>query len=374
MSVNRRVKVLQVQSNYNISESDLGEQIIKGLPRQEFEVTAAFLKGKPNENDLRSCAEHSVCFDFDSSQLKGIRRFFSLYRIYRFCREQQFDVVICHRFKPTHIFLLLNLFLTIRRCISVTHGIGDFDKRYRQREVTRWIRPNWSFVGVSESVCDDLVKRCKGLNLHNTCVINNAIDIERAQNIQLERDIAREKLGIPDDAFVIGTIGRLVPVKGHQYLVEASGFLADKYPTLRVVIIGGGREEEVLKAQIRKAGLDNVVILAGWKDDALQYVRALDVFALPSLSEGLPISLLEAMSGSVPTIGSNIPSIRPVIEKIGQLCEPESSTSLASAMEYYLNLSSEELDSTGKKHLEHLQKFYGIDDYRRHYRSLISNA
>ncbi|WP_281645899.1 glycosyltransferase [Parendozoicomonas sp. Alg238-R29] len=369
--MNRRTKVLQVQNNYNISESDLGEQIVKGLPQSEFEVTTAYLKKKPGESDPKSCAEHSVYFDFKSSEMKGIWRIISLYQIYKVCRAQQFDVVICHRFKPTHIFLLLNLFLDFRRCIGITHGIGDYDRGYRQRAVNRWIKSNWKFVGVSESVRAYLIESCKKLNIQNTVVINNAIDIERAQSVQLDRATAREKLGLEELDFVFGTIGRLVPVKGHKYLVQAAGLLADKYPNLRVVIIGGGREEDALSAQIKEAGLEKAIVLAGWKDDALQYVKAFDVFVLPSLSEGLPISLLEAMSGGRPVIGSSIPSIKPVVEGIGKVCEPKNSESLAECMSYYLSITARELEEAGCLHQTHLRDKYGIDDYRDKYRNLV---
>ncbi|WP_165767099.1 glycosyltransferase [Parendozoicomonas haliclonae] len=369
--MSKRLKVLQVQNNYNISESDLGEQIVKGLPRGRFEVTTAYLKKKPGSGDPQSCAEHSVYFNFKSSELKGIRRIVSLYRLYRFCREKQFDVVICHRFKPTHIFLLLNVLLNFRRCISVTHGIGDYNRRYRQRAVNRWIRANWTFVGVSESVRDYLVASCKGLNVENTVVINNAIDIERAQSILLERAEARKLLGLAESDFVFGTIGRLVPVKGHKYLIEAVTLLSDKYPHMRVAIVGGGREHDALSAQIQEAGLGDNVSLAGWKDDALQYIKAFDVFVLPSLSEGLPLSLLEAMSGGIPTIGSNIPSIAPVIEGLGLLVEPGDSLSLSLAMEAYLNMDVAALSQKGTEHFQRLKSRHNIVDYRNHYRALI---
>ncbi|GAA4652473.1 glycosyltransferase [Kistimonas scapharcae] len=369
-----KLRILQIQNNFNVNESDLAEQIIKGLDRDHVDITTAFLKKKPRPDDQVSAADKSVYFDFSSKQLKGLQRYLALYRLYRFCKSYQFDVVICHRFKPTHLFLLLNRFLSFRLCISVTHGIGDFDRRYRQKVVNRLLRNNWRFIGVSEAVKNDLVKHCHSLNDQNTLVINNAIDIQRAHDVQHSREKAREMLSIDPQRFVFGTIGRLVPVKGHKYLIDAARMLKDKYPAMQVVIIGGGRLDQTLQKQIDEHQLNDVVKLVGWKDNALQYVRAFDVFVLPSLSEGMPISLLEAMSGALPTIGSDIPSIRPVIEKVGKLAKPENVESLAQVMESYLQMSPEQITQSGEAHLKYLQANHAIEDYRRHYRQLIEQV
>ncbi|WP_461537925.1 glycosyltransferase family 4 protein [Spongorhabdus nitratireducens] len=371
MTSNKKLRVLQLQNNFSANPSDLAEQIVLGLPVSQFEVTSAFLKRKPGPDELPSAASNSVYFEFKSSQLKGFQRYLVLFKLYKFCKQQQFDVVICHRFKPTHLMLLLSRFLKVQRFISVTHGIGDYDRSYRQRAVTKYMDDKWRFVGVSQSVRNDLITHCKGLNEHNALAINNAIDIQRAQRVQLFRAEARELLGIDRNRFVFGTIGRLVEVKGQKYLIDAVSFLKDKYPSVQVVIIGGGRLEKSLQHQIDEAGLAAHVKLTGWRDDALQYVKAFDVFALPSLSEGMPISLLEAMSGGLPTLGSDIPSIRPVIESVGQLAEVKSAQALANAMEYYLQLTAEQLKTSGDRHFKYLCDHHSIEEYRSNYRRLI---
>ncbi|MGY0217724.1 glycosyltransferase [Endozoicomonadaceae bacterium StTr2] len=374
MALNKKIRVLQLQNNYSANPSDLAEQIVVGLSPDKFEVTSAFLKKKPEPHEPESSANESVYFEFSSGQLKGIQRYFALYQLYRFCKNKKFDVVVCHRFKPTHLLLLLNRFLNIPLCISVTHGMGDYDRSYRQRAVTRYADEKWRFIGVSQPVRQDLIGHCKGLNEYNTLAINNAIDIQRAQDVQHSRSKARELLGIEDSRFVFGTIGRLVEVKGQKYLIDAVGMLKDRYPAVQVVIIGGGRLEHTLQQQIDDAGLSDYVKLAGWRDDALQYVKAFDVFALPSLSEGMPISLLEAMSGGLPTLGSDIPSIRPVIEKVGQLAEVENPEALAAAMEYYLQLSTDQLKAVGEEHLKYLCHHHSIEEYRNNYRRLIESG
>ena len=95
---------------------------------------------------------------------------------------------------------------------------------------------------------------------------------------------------------------------------------------------------------------------------------------LPSLSEGLPLSLLEAMSGAVPTIGSNIPSIRAVIEGLGLLATPQEPKALAQVMEEYLAMDKASLQQRGEAHLQVLLTKHNITDYRTQYRMLIEPA
>ncbi|MGI9273832.1 MAG: glycosyltransferase [Endozoicomonas sp.] len=369
----KKIKILQLQTRYNVMSSDLAEQIIKALPSDQFEVTTAFLKEKPGANDKLSAAPKSVYFDFKSSELKGFRRWFAMRKIYRFCKEQQFDAVICHRFKPTHIMLSLNKKLNIPACISIAHGFGDYDRPYRQKLANQLMDEKWRFVGVSEPVRQYLVNTTKKMTDKSTVTINNAIDIEQATAIQLSREEAREKLELPKDRFIFGTIGRLVKIKGHSVMIDALALVRKEHPSAMVVIIGGGEEESNLKHQIKSLGLEDDVVLLGKKDEAIQYVKAFDVFVLPSFTEGLPLALLEGMSGSIPVIGSDIDTIRPYVEGLGQVCKVRDACSLAKAMEYYLSLSEEEVRQKGQEHFSTLCRRHSVDDFRNAYKNLLTS-
>ena len=92
-----RIKVLQLQPDYNVKAhdfADLAEQIVKSLPADRFEVVSAFLIGKPESGEPVSVSERSVYFDFTGKDLKGLR-LNALWKLYRFCRDESFDVVIC---------------------------------------------------------------------------------------------------------------------------------------------------------------------------------------------------------------------------------------------------------------------------------------
>src|SRR5690606_3697973 len=144
-------------------------------------------------------------------------------------------------------------------------------RAYRRWEMRRLVSASWRLVGVSRAVCEDLLRCGAGFTLDNVRQINNAIDIARAEHLQHSREQARTLLNLPQDSFVFGTIGRLVPVKGHIHLLQAFAQIKDEYPQALLAIIGEGRCREEAERFVAEHGLGDRVRLLGAKDDALQY-------------------------------------------------------------------------------------------------------
>ena len=113
--MSQRSKVLQLQPDYNVKAhdfADLAEQIVKALPSDRYEVTAAFLRGKPGPGEAVSRADRSVYFEFSDKSLKGMR-LRAMWQLYKFCRREKFDVVICNRFKPVNMMPVSYTHLTL---------------------------------------------------------------------------------------------------------------------------------------------------------------------------------------------------------------------------------------------------------------------
>lgn len=375
--MSQRFKVLQLQPDYNVKShdfADLAEQIVKALPTDRYEMTAAFLRGRPGPADPVSRADHSVYFEFSDKALKGMR-LRAMWRLYQFCRKEKFDVVICNRFKPVNMMLTLNRWLKVPLCIGISHGFGEYDRLYRRRQTQRLIDRHWRFVGVSPAVKQYLLDCQCGFTDQNTWAITNAIDIEQAEALQHSRERSRELLGLDPSVRLIGALGRLVPVKGHTYLLQAFAQLKDKYPQTQLAIIGAGREEANLRAEIERLGLQGRAHLLGFKENALQYVRAFDIWTMPSLAEGLGLALLEGMSGQLPVIASNVPAMLPLIEGAGGLAvEPANVPALTAALDNYLGLSDEALADKGQQAYRYLQKEHDIEVFREEYRQLIDSG
>lgn len=370
MSISK--KILQVQLRYNVNESDLAEQLVVGLMAQGIEVTTLFLRGKPASGMPASKAQHSHYFECGPGDLKGFRRWLIVFRLYRFLRANGFDAVIAHRFKPISMMMWLSQLFRPMVFVGVQHGIGDYDRFFRRVEAAVLISRRWKIVGVSRAVTSYLQRTVHAFNEQNTVTINNAIDINRAKSIMLSAQDARAALALPEGRLIIGCIGRLVPVKGHATLISAFSRIAEDYPDTLVAIIGEGRTRFELEALVREHGLQQRVILLGARDDALKYVKAFDIFAMPSFSEGLPLALLEALAGGRPVIGSDIESLTAILEDCGGLqFKAGDSVDLAGKLLELIRKAPEQREAMGKAGHDYLCRMHGIEDFRFNYRTLI---
>lgn len=375
--MNSRTKILQLQPDYHENShnySDLAEQIVASFPRDRYEVTSAFIRGKPLAGHPVSCAEETIYFDLPDDALHGLRLRL-LWKIFRLCRSRKFDVVMCNRFKQVSLMMLLNRFLGIPLCIGISHGLGEYEAFWRRQRARLLINGSWRFVGVSPAVRKYLLERNCGFTEENTTTINNAIDIKRAETEQYSREEARTLLNLPHEARIIGAAGRLVRIKGHKYLIQAFAKICYKHPDAHLCVIGNGREEASLRAEIARLGIEERVHLPGFVAGAKRFVRAFDIWTMPSLTEGLPLALLEGMIGHLPIIASDIPSMRFLIDGGGGIAVPPADTeALAVALDQYLSLSSADLCEKGDAAYRYVCANHEIADYRTRYRVLVENA
>jgi glycosyltransferase involved in cell wall biosynthesis len=163
-------------------------------------------------------------------------------------------------------------------------------------------------------------------------VIYNAVDFTQAQPT-MSRAEMRNALGIPDDARVAGIIARLTEQKGHRYLFEAlasQSSLAD----VHLLVVGGGELRDALERAAVSMGLVSRVHFLGPRRDLGDLLAAMDVFVLPSLWEGLPLSMVLAMSAGVPVVATSVAGIPEVVEdgRTGMLVPPRDSNALGAAL------------------------------------------
>jgi glycosyltransferase involved in cell wall biosynthesis len=149
------------------------------------------------------------------------------------------------------------------------------------------------------------------------------------------RDALRTELGLSESDRLVVAIGNLYPVKGHRILVEALKTLGGRHPQLHVAIAGRGAEEEPLRRQADALGIGDRLHLLGLRPDVPDLLSAADVFVMPSLSEGLPMALLEAIFSRTPVVASAVGAIPDVLEhgEGGKLVPPGESEALAAAID-----------------------------------------
>jgi len=149
-----------------------------------------------------------------------------------------------------------------------------------------------------------------------------------------DREALKVKLGFNPQTRLIGAIGRLSVEKGQRYLVEAAADLKQNFTDLKIVLLGEGRERENLENQVKQLGLADVVCLPGFQKSIAEWIRALDVLANCSLTEGLPNVVLEALAADVPVVATAVGGVPELIRdrETGLLVPPGDPSALAYAL------------------------------------------
>jgi len=142
-------------------------------------------------------------------------------------------------------------------------------------------------------------------------IVPLGLDLGRFANP--DRDAARARLGIPADAVLVLAMGRLVPIKRLDRLVDAAALAAPKVPGLRVAIVGGGDEQAALEARISERGLGDIVHLPGWSTDTPTWYAAADMVTLTSDREGTPLALIEAAAAGRPVVAGDVGGVADIV-------------------------------------------------------------
>lgn len=139
-------------------------------------------------------------------------------------------------------------------------------------------------------------------------VLPNAIDTNKYSFSNDKRHMMREKFGISEEAFIIGHVGRFSKVKNHRFVIELCERLLRHNQNTFVFFIGQGETMEEMKEIVNQKRLQNSILFLGLRNDVPDLMQAMDVFILPSLYEGLPVSVIEAQAAGLPcVISENVP-------------------------------------------------------------------
>ena len=197
----------------------------------------------------------------------------------------------------------------------------------------------------------DRARVIKLVDEENSTAIHNGVDCEYIENLHIEREAILQSIGYLswENNSLIGTISRLSPEKGIINLLLAFHKIIQKKKNLRLIIIGGYPEEHknyylMIKRLIEEKGLSEHVCILGYRRDALKIIKCLDIYISASLSEGLPISILEACASKIPTIATDICGNKDILcnSVFGSLVKPNSTVSLAEGVIKMVQLSQTE--------------------------------
>lgn len=135
-------------------------------------------------------------------------------------------------------------------------------------------------------------------------MVNNSIDCEMYRFNKTVRSEVRKEFNIGEDDFVIGHVGRFIPLKNQGFLIDILEELHKTMSTVKILLIGEGETMKDVKAKVESKGLKNLVIFTGVRSDVVRLMQAMDIFVMPSWFEGLPVTLVEAQAAGLPIVAS----------------------------------------------------------------------
>lgn len=307
--------ILQFCHGYDGPFLDCTRQYAVLFKGTAYKVCTVYLTGAPSEAVVRGSASDEVLFlNYSSRDVRGLK-LRAIRDIRRIAAMRSFALCIAHRFKPVYV-TLLGTHLPV---IGVHHAFGDYRRRPRQL-FANFYRKRLALLGVSNAVRDDIRACLPSWPAERIETLYNRIDIEAVQTEQVSREAARDHLGLPQDAWIVGNVGRLHPDKDQATLIRGFALALPDLPAGSLLaIMGEGRLEASLKSLAVELGVAERVRFLGQVSNGRNYFRAFDVFALTSDHEPFGMVLLEAMAAGVPVICSDCGGGREVVEGVGQL-------------------------------------------------------
>jgi glycosyltransferase involved in cell wall biosynthesis len=360
-------RVLEVLYSFRVGGSELvGLDLARQLVESGVEVYCAAVDAGPGP--LREqCARYGIrVVDLRISTRNPLTRNGLSIALARRLRELRLDAVHLQHFLALNKLGLPARLAGVRRVVVTEHSVLDASQsragRFR-------IRLNWRLADTITVVHEGIKEYlCGHLGIAEGRVEVIPIGIETKKYHRDDRLARRAALGFGDEVVFI-FVGRLAPVKDVPGLVAAFLALQSKsgVPS-RLLIVGGGEEEGVVRTSIEGHPFGHRVTLAGEQADVRSYLAAADVFVLNSRSEGTPRALVEAMAVGLPAICPAVGNIPAMIAGRGWLTDPADRTSLENAMHSVL-LNPQAVDEAGRHCATYVQENFdtrrSVDRYRQ---------
>jgi glycosyltransferase involved in cell wall biosynthesis len=279
---------------------------------------------------------------------------------------QRIDIVHSHGELSDLAAIMVRHQVAARRLVRTVHSEREWGKRPLWGKLFPNLVHPWFFdadVAVSRRTADNLNRRPLARLLDKQATyIPNALNFARFSTASIDCAAKRRSLGVPVDAWVVGSVGRLAPQKAYDVLLAAAPLVLAQHPNAHFVIVGTGAQKGALEAQARSLGIAGQVTFTGARSDVIELLKTFDLFVSSSRYEGLPTVILEAMAVGIPVVATRVSGNIELIEDgvSGLLAPPEDPAALAAAIVTMTDGQRPVVEMT-RCALERANKLYSIE-------------
>ncbi|MCX6173170.1 MAG: glycosyltransferase [Ignavibacteriales bacterium] len=304
-----------------ITKSEIGGaqvfllNLARSLKKMGCDVEVAAGDGNYLPSELE---KNNITFHYLNSLKRNfsvLNSFYFIYDLYRLLQVNSYDIIHLNS-SNTLIGAISSFFLKKRpKAIFTFHGLSFIDKNFKTNSFIKVLAKVYFKIllkAVNKTVFVSNINYIESKEariVKSAEVIYNGLD-EIQMHYLTEKDARSyfsNKCNLDlSNEFLIGSTGRLAYQKNYEFLIENYSSIKKKIPNAKVIIIGDGPDYEKYKAQILKLEIQNEFFMIGAIKDSYQYIKAFDVFTLPSRYEGLSISLIEAIFAEIPILASNV--------------------------------------------------------------------
>jgi L-malate glycosyltransferase len=236
-------------------------------------------------------------------------------RLAKILRRERVDLIHAHQYTPFFYSLLARLIFDQPPVLFTEHGrhYPDFRRPKRVFANRLLLQRRDRVVGVGQAVRRALINH-EGLPARRVGVIYNGIDTVGFANGIHDRDAIRRDMGVGPNDFVVLLVARLDYLKDHATAVRTLQRVVERRPEVRLVLVGEGPEKAAIERLVAQLNLGPSVRFLGLRKDVARLLRATDLFLLTSISEGIPLTVLEAMAAGLPVLATQVGGLAEIVE------------------------------------------------------------
>jgi glycosyltransferase involved in cell wall biosynthesis len=311
-----KTKVIQLIGSLEMGGA---ETIVKDyalhINKEKFECIVICLsahKGTPYEKELKDFGIKVIFLD-DEILIKNRKNMFAklfnfIFRFYllnKYIKKEKPSIIHTHQAVNKYILPINTKRLNIRLFHTYHTEINRYINNYKDYKFTTnyCIR----YRKMIPIALHEAMKKDSNLifNTNKTVILRNGVDISKFRKPNKSREIMIEEMGIKENSFIIGHIGRFESVKNHKFIIEVFNAVQNVYENSHLVLVGDGDLVNPIKDLVKAYGLLDKVSFLGKRQDVPDILNIMDAFIFPSFKEGFPISLVEAQASSVRCVVSN---------------------------------------------------------------------